>query len=157
MPLIIISGFPCCGKTTFSHKLKLYLERKGAKNVVLINEESENINKRIGYREASDEKKTRGSLKSAVDHHLDADTFVILDSMNYIKGYRYELFCISKSLRTPHCCIWVESDAEHSSEWNRVRIASRPDEGYDSEMYVESLSKFTYHAVETHALSKLRI
>ena len=139
MPLIIISGFPCCGKTTFSKKLKQYLEIKGAKKVVLINEESENVNKRLGYREASNEKKTRGSLKSAVDHHLGPETFVIVDSMNYIKGYRYELFCISKSLRTPHCCIWIEADEVSSTEWNSIRAGKCPDEGYDPEMYVQLL------------------
>lgn len=133
MPLIIVSGHPCCGKTSYSLLLEAYLKSRGAGRVVIINEESENINKRLGYKEAFDEKKTRGALKSAVDHALDTECFVILDSMNYIKGYRYELFCISRSLRTPHCCVWVESDADAASDWNKIRKTINNDSGYETE------------------------
>ena len=133
MPLIIISGYPCCGKTSYCKRLEAYLKSCGVAKVIIINEESENINKRLGYKEAFDEKKTRGALKSAVDHALDAECFVILDSMNYIKGYRYELFCISRSLRTPHCCVWVESDEVLASQWNESRKAVSNDHGYDTE------------------------
>ena len=136
MPLIIIAGYPCCGKTTFCLKLASYLEAQGVKKVVIINEESESINKRSAYLESFTEKKTRGSLKSAVDHVLDAESFVILDSMNYIKGYRYELFCISRSLRTPHCCIWVESDDDLATQWNIQRKKANVEKGYDPETYV---------------------
>jgi hypothetical protein len=72
------------------------------------------------------EKNTRGMLKSgtralphvavacsqlvalpssAVDHALNADTIVLFDSLNYIKGYRYELYCIARSQSTPHCVV----------------------------------------------------
>ena len=138
MPLIIIAGYPCCGKSTFCVRLASYLEAQGVKKVIIINEETENINKRSAYLESSAEKKTRGSLKSAVDHVLDAESFVILDSMNYIKGYRYELFCISRSLRTPHCCIWVESDEDSATTWNNLRNQANVDGGYDAETYVTS-------------------
>ena len=138
MPLIIIAGYPCCGKSTFCVRLASYLEAQGVKKVIIINEETENINKRSAYLESSAEKKTRGSLKSAVDHVLDAESFVILDSMNYIKGYRYELFCISRSLRTPHCCIWVESDEDSATTWNDLRNQANVDGGYDAETYVAS-------------------
>jgi len=40
--------------------------------------------------DASTEKILRASLKSEVERNLDNETIVILDSMNYIKGYRYE-------------------------------------------------------------------
>ena len=138
MPLIIIAGYPCCGKSTFCVRLASYLEAQGVKKVIIINEETENINKRSAYLESSAEKKTRGSLKSAVDHVLDAESFVILDSMNYIKGYRYELFCISRSLRTPHCCIWVESDEDSATKWNNLRTQTNVNGGYDAETYVAS-------------------
>jgi len=35
-------------------------------------------------------------------------TIAILDSLNYIKGYRYELHCLSKSLGQQHCVVWVK-------------------------------------------------
>lgn len=134
MPLIIVSGFPCSGKTTYCKQLELYLISQGIKKIKIINEESENINKQIGYKDAANEKKTRGALKSAVDHALDVEFFVILDSMNYIKGYRYELFCISRSLRTPHCCIWVENDEKISIERNEIRKSGGVEGCYDRDM-----------------------
>ena len=85
MPLVIISGFPCCGKTTFTHRLVESLKNEGISKVKVINEESERILKFDGYQDTPQEKKTRGALKSAVDHALDAECVVILDSMNYIK------------------------------------------------------------------------
>lgn len=35
---------------------------------------------------------------------LGRDSFVILDGMNYIKGYRYQLWCEAKALGTT-CCV----------------------------------------------------
>ena len=37
------------------------------------------------------EKDLRGLLRSEVDRLLTKDNLVILDSLNYIKGFRYEL------------------------------------------------------------------
>ncbi|MEQ2172197.1 kti12, chromatin associated, partial [Goodea atripinnis] len=36
---------------------------------------------------------------------VNKDNIVILDSLNYIKGYRYELFCLTKHAQTPHCLV----------------------------------------------------
>ncbi len=41
--------------------------------------------------------------------------------MNYIKGYRYELYCISRSVRTPHCVVWVECEDSISTILNNAR------------------------------------
>ena len=55
------------------------------------------------------EKTLRSELKGQVLRHLTKDTVVILDALNYIKGYRYELYCASKSVKTTqvtvHCDI----------------------------------------------------
>lgn len=134
---MIISGFPCCGKTTFAHRLVEYLKGQGLDKIKLINEESESISKHDGYQDTFNEKKARGALKSAVDHALDTECVVILDSMNYIKGYRYELFCLAKTLRTPHCCVWVESDDTLSEEWNSARKAADGAAGYDASIMLE--------------------
>jgi hypothetical protein len=42
-----------------------------------------------------------------VDRRLSADSVVVLDSLNYIKGFRYELYCSARTFRTPHCVVWV--------------------------------------------------
>uniref|UniRef100_A0A671SLL2 Protein KTI12 homolog n=1 Tax=Sinocyclocheilus anshuiensis TaxID=1608454 RepID=A0A671SLL2_9TELE len=48
---------------------------------------------------------------------------VILDSLNYIKGYRYELFCLIKHTQTPHCLVYCLTSTDVSSEWNKGREA----------------------------------
>ena len=138
MPLVIVCGYPCSGKTTFARQLADHLLAHGVGKVKVVNEESECLGKRAGYQDAASEKKTRGALKSAVDHHLDADCVVVLDSMNYIKGYRYELFCLAKTLRTPHCCVWVECDDAVGQRWN----TERGDAGYDDAVLVELRRRF---------------
>jgi protein KTI12 len=44
-------------------------------------------------------------MKAGVERFLSKDVVVILDSMNYIKGYRYELYCIARAMRTPNCVV----------------------------------------------------
>ena len=105
MPLIIVSGRPCTGKTSFATKLVEYLIAKGNEKVILVNEESLKLSKRDGYQNSQREKDVRGALKSEVDHNLTTDKIVIVDSLNYIKGYRYELYCSARTVRTPHCAL----------------------------------------------------
>ena len=85
MPLIVVCGKPCVGKTQFSNKLYSYLQSKSCK-VYLINEESEKISKLKGYENSLAEKSTRATLKSQVNHKLTTDSYVIIDALNYIKG-----------------------------------------------------------------------
>ena len=53
------------------------------------------------------EKRTRALFKNEVDHKLRNDAFLILDSLNYIKGYRYELYNIARSRSTSLCLVCV--------------------------------------------------
>ena len=46
-------------------------------------------------------------------------TLVILDSMNYIKGFRYELHCISKAAGEQHGVLWVLNRRQYVEEWNK--------------------------------------
>ena len=48
MPLIVIVGLPCSGKTAVSEVLCSFLRSKG-KEVELVNEESVGISKQDGY------------------------------------------------------------------------------------------------------------
>jgi protein KTI12 len=139
MPLVIISGYPCTGKTTFATALCGALRAADPnRNVLLINEESLHMNKLeyfsgeifelilkfvkyISCVDAAREKLLRQNLKSAVDHVLNSETYVVLDSLNYIKGYRYELYCIARSQRTPHCVVLVECNFEITKSWNAAR------------------------------------
>ena len=60
-------------------------------------------------------------MKSEVERNLDSDTIVILDSLNYIKGYRYELYCLARSAKTTLTNIYCETDVEVAQEWNAAR------------------------------------
>ena len=67
---------------------------------MIINEESLQLVKEESYKDPIQEKYTRAFLKSNVEKVIDAETVVILDSLNYIKGYRYELYCLSRTAKT---------------------------------------------------------
>ena len=56
-----------------------------------------NMEKRVYYQDPASEKQLRGQLKSNVEKHIDQSRVVILDSQNYIKGYRYELYCLVRN------------------------------------------------------------
>jgi len=51
------------------------------------------------------EKNTRSAIKAAVDRAMSREAVVICDYMNFVKGYRYELFCISRAAGTQHCVV----------------------------------------------------
>ena len=61
---------------------------------------------------------TRGGIKSAVERNLDKNTVVILDSMNYIKGFRYEIDCIAKAQQTTKCLLFCHTELDKCVEMN---------------------------------------
>lgn len=116
MPLILFSGYPSSGKTKWSSKLfraltdriaSLKSNEQGSNlKVKLYNDENLGITHEM-YRESVTEKAARGKQMSAVRRDLSKDTIVILDGLNYIKGFRYQLFCEAKNLGTTYCVIQV--------------------------------------------------
>lgn len=68
---------------------------------------------------------TRAALKSEFEKYLGStnkkSTLVILDSMNYIKGYRYELHCIAKAAGEKHAVIWILLQPNIAIRWNNER------------------------------------
>lgn len=126
MPLVIFSGLPSSGKTTRALQLRKALESKSASSlrkfkIHVINDDTLGINREV-YRgtsflhssiplrqrlmiDAKSEKAARGTFYSAIQRVLSKDDIVIADGMNYIKGFRYQLFCEAKALSTPHCVV----------------------------------------------------
>ena len=119
MPLIILVGIPKSGKTRISLQIKQYFEAQSL-TVVLINEESLGVDKVSAYSSNFEEKNLRAALKSAVERSLNATDIVILDSMNYIKGYRYELFCITRQTKTTQCVIYLDIPKEIAISRNDI-------------------------------------
>ncbi|XP_051776315.1 protein KTI12 homolog [Erpetoichthys calabaricus] len=121
MPLVIFCGFPCSGKSRRSEELKEYLTEKTGRRVLVVGDETAGIDKNSVYSDSQKEKNLRGVLKSEVERKITKDDVVILDSLNYIKGYRYELFCLIKHAQTPHCLVYCLTSADISSTWNSIR------------------------------------
>lgn len=130
MPSLVLTGHPSSGKTTLAHVIRdraLRLLDTTIRKVVLLNEEHNcpDHTKSACYFDSHTEKKTRAALKAAFDREVSSaqepGTLVILDSLNYIKGFRYELHCISKAANDLHGIVWVLNDVEVCKEWNKKR------------------------------------
>lgn len=125
MPLIIITGIPCSGKTTRTTELKEYLENKMGKRVEVINEidvvTKAGYDKNTFYADSKKEKGVRSDVKSAVQRLLNVNDVLIMDGSNYIKGYRYEIYCMTKLYKNPQCTIHCDIPIEHAWLLNEKR------------------------------------
>ncbi|XP_076459893.1 protein KTI12 homolog [Babylonia areolata] len=131
MPLVIICGYPASGKTTRTSELQKYLaDSHPQRNVHVVSDHSIDVNRNEVYVSSQKEKEVRGSLKSAVQRLLGKDDVVILDSLNYIKGFRYELYCLSKGCHSTQCLIHCDA----SKEWVTERNQCRSQDKYDGDV-----------------------
>ncbi|KAM4618464.1 protein KTI12 homolog [Polymixia lowei] len=124
MPLVLMCGYPCSGKTRRAEELKNYFEQNTERKVHVVGDGTMRIEKNTVYADSQSEKNVRGALRAEVERKVTKDDIVILDSLNYIKGYRYELYCIIKHTQTPHCLVYCLTSAEVSSTWNTNRHAT---------------------------------
>ncbi|XP_067936391.1 protein KTI12 homolog [Watersipora subatra] len=121
MPLLVVTGYPCSGKTTRVEKIINCFNAKH-KDIVVVNDGQFNgFDREVIYGSSRNEKNLRAFLKSETQKHLNKDTLVIVDSLNYIKGFRYELHCITKAAQTPHCVLWCDIGKDRALELNHQR------------------------------------
>ncbi|KAJ1910208.1 kti12, chromatin associated [Tieghemiomyces parasiticus] len=111
MPLIVLSGIPCAGKSTRARQLVDYFtqrltEQATPRKVVVFSDESLGISK-AAYDAANQEKRARGQLMSAVERAVNRDDIVIADGLNYIKGFRYQLYCVARENSTTYCVVMI--------------------------------------------------
>jgi len=123
MPLVVICGGPCVGKSRVASLLKAELEARGHK-VQVVSDTSLRLPRKTTYAEAAAEKQTRAAVKAAVERLLAPDTVVIADSLNYIKGFRFELACLTKLKTGPSCVVHVIGTKADAHAANEQRIAS---------------------------------
>ncbi|XP_008560096.1 protein KTI12 homolog [Microplitis demolitor] len=125
MPLIIITGLPNSGKTTRGIELKNYFENVHNKKVEIISELQTIVkagyDKNTFYADSKKEKAIRNDIRSSTQHQLNSKDILIIDGSNYIKGYRYELYCLSKSFKTPQCTIYCDIPVERAWLLNQQR------------------------------------
>ena len=105
MALITISGFPSSGKSTRAAQIQNFISKKDpSSNVIIISDHSLGLSPNE-YSQSSSEKSARATLFAAVQRHIAADTILIVDSLNYIKGFRYQLYCAARELKLRTCTV----------------------------------------------------
>ncbi|KAI0769751.1 chromatin associated protein KTI12 [Trametes elegans] len=132
MAFITISGYPSSGKTRRAEQLRAHFETRlqdpsyeGPKlKVVVVSDDSLNISRSV-YNDGRAEKPARGALFTAVQRQMGQDTILIVDSMNYIKGFRYQMYCAAREHKLRVCTVFVVATHEQCKEWNASREDGR--------------------------------
>merc|ERR1712179_150447 len=111
------------------------------KAVCVVSEEAllGGLGKNVIFSDSKHEKEVRGRLKREVVRLLTKDNVVICDGLNYIKGFRYELYCASKSVKTNQATVQCDISQEDATRWN----SERPDnERYDDNIIRELVMRY---------------
>lgn len=97
------------------------------------------------YNSAAAEKTARAEEFSAIKRAISKDTIVIADGLNYIKGYRYQLWCEAKAVGTRCCVVHVAAREDEVTEWNaqRLKVWGWTEEGEESDSKQKSQDKST--------------
>ncbi|KAL2076027.1 hypothetical protein VTL71DRAFT_970 [Oculimacula yallundae] len=147
MPLIILTGYPTSGKTHRAAQLQNYLTTHISNlpasspnfslrvhlisdHTLAISRNVYNLSSRTQHERSnnSSEKDARATIYAAVKRVLSDKDIVILDGANYIKGWRYQLYCEAKAVRTTHCVVHVGTAVEKAKSVNAERLAKVEEE-----------------------------
>lgn len=139
-----MTGYPTSGKTYRATQLQEYLITRiaelppahpaASQRVHLVSDHTLGIDRSVYNLESKDqhersnnasEKDARATIYGAVKRVLSNKDIVVLDGANYIKGWRYQLYCDAKAHRTPHCVVYVGILPEKAREINEDRLARR--------------------------------
>lgn len=142
--LIIVTGLPTSGKSTRARQLHDFLTQKlqsqpqAARQYTLhlVSDQSQSISRSVydlspeklpaHTRSANaSEKDARAALSSAVKRALSPRDIVILDGLNYIKGWRYQLYCEAKNLSTPNVLLQIGCPVDKARAVNEERLRKR--------------------------------
>jgi len=144
MPLIIVTGLPTSGKSTRAAQLQDYIakriealpEGQPKYRLHVISDQTLSISRSVydlspaklpeHARSANaSEIDARAALYGAVKRVLSPQDIVILDGLNYIKGWRYQLYCEAKNLRTTNALLQIGCSVDRAREVNEARPAER--------------------------------
>ncbi|KAJ6114481.1 hypothetical protein N7486_000259 [Penicillium sp. IBT 16267x] len=141
MPLVILTGYPCSGLTYRANQLAALLETaqdelfaatESASPVTLksrfkvhVIASHDTSHPRTVYDHARTEKEARGVAYARAKRVLTRDSIVILDGMNYIKGWRYQLWCEAKAAGTTCCVVHVGTPVDQCIANNDARLQRR--------------------------------
>ncbi|KIY70406.1 chromatin associated protein KTI12 [Cylindrobasidium torrendii FP15055 ss-10] len=126
MALITISGYPCSGKTHRAREIAEFLEKKmqetdGPKQKVVMVSEHDLGVERKAYDNSRAEKPARGTLFAALQRQLSTNNIVIVDAPNYIKGFRYQIYCAAREIKVRVATVFVVSTPDECRTRNAAR------------------------------------
>ena len=102
------------------------------------------MSKAAYLRDPTQEKILRASLKSNVEKYVDQSRVVILDSMNYIKGYRYELYCLARNSMTTLCLVFCDTDKETAREWCESLEETKESNHFPPDLFEDYASRMEF-------------
>ncbi|CAK9149513.1 unnamed protein product [Ilex paraguariensis] len=142
MALVVICGQPCSGKSTAAVCLTEALKDAESKPAVrIINETSFHLDRNESYADMVAEKNLRGVLRSEVDRSLSKDNIIVVDSLNSIKGYRYELWCLARAAGIRYCVLYCEVEETECRKWNEER-REKEEPAYDDKIFEDLVRRF---------------
>ena len=121
MSVILLVGVPGSGKTVLANNLKQHLDKIGQKSVIV----SEPSVEQGTFNSSDAERIGRSDFKNAFQRALSVDTVVIADGMNFIKGYRYELYCLTREAGLGWCVAFCECDDKVAMERSSARYPDK--------------------------------
>jgi protein KTI12 len=170
--LIILTGYPTSGKTHRAQQLQNYLLTRISSlpdstslRVHLISDHTLSIPRSVYNLESksqhersnnASEKDARATIYAAVKRLLSNKDIVILDGANYIKGWRYQLYCEAKAVRTPHCVVHIGTPVSQARGINDERLAGNAEGKREEERPYESecWENLVYRYEEPNAMAR---
>lgn len=142
MALVVICGQPCSGKSTAATFLAEALGDSECKpNVRIINETLFHLDRNESYVNMTAEKNVRGVLRSEVDRSVSKANIIIVDSLNSIKGYRYELWCLARAAGVRYCVLYCDVEETDCRKWNEDR-RDKGEATYDENIFEDLVRRF---------------
>ncbi|KAL2335973.1 hypothetical protein Fmac_010419 [Flemingia macrophylla] len=142
MALVVICGQPCSGKSNAAHFLAEALKESESKfQVRIIDEACFHLDRNQSYANMPSEKNLRGVLRSEVDRSLSRDSIIIVDSLNSIKGYRYELWCLARAAGIRYCVVYSDVEETICRKWNEDR-REKGETNYDDTIFEDLVRRF---------------
>lgn len=143
MALVVMCGQPCSGKSTAAHCLAEALRASEELHLTvrIIDESSFHLDRNQSYTNTTAEKNLRGVLRSEVDRSVSKDNVIIVDSLNNIKGYRYELWCLARAAGIRYCVMFCDVEESLCREWNKER-GEKGESTYDDKIFEDLVSRF---------------
>ncbi|PVF99403.1 chromatin associated protein KTI12 [Serendipita vermifera] len=146
MALITISGYPSSGKSRRAAQIKDDFEERikspsysGPINkVMIISDDSLGLS-RDGYNDTRAEKPQRSALFTALQRNLTKETVVIVDALNYIKGFRYQMYCVAREAGTRVATVFVAATPDVCRSWHKEKPTG---EQYKEETFENLIQRY---------------